>query len=840
MAGSYLSQLLNFLQIGSRTTNLQNRSSKSSRPSIIEEASRQVVPYAGGRNSEQIGNLSMALAFAIENGGKLIRTDSSGNTSMLGFLHQIGRTSMDFGKMERSRTDRQRASSNPFPALSHLHINEISKGAQKLNQILRACSNGLNFDGYSIEIGKELLKGAMDLEESLRMLVNLQEASDYMVSPQRKNRIVLLEDDEDNEENTVPMPEQKQLAIPRFSFDKPSRRSHNIQQVERNDLKQRLTALTYRAEATKYNHENQALISSKSVSHKQSASYGPNIKTPAAFSEQKNHSSSSQSKPEKGRISNVIAKLMGLDDVPQKVDTKSTRQKDSTPKQKIEGMPSQHMAQGSTKNAVPKTKETMNYERPKRQKVIEAKRNHVIQDAAFAPQAGKSLHTRGASFEAVINNGKPPRKDLEEIHLGTSSEKATTKFEKQQSNIAQLYQHTGSQKYIQDKERKHDDTKHREQSSTGMGNTMELISREEPHQMDAQANKRSEATVILQGKTGYKDSILQTEKRYANMLLPNNQEKSQNLGLQQLLQKPEQHEQKNQGKEWEQQSAKQKLQTSKQRGSEMTFKSSSKTLHETINMQKKHPRMNQAALSKKSSSEATDATQTEGFPNARNHEDLFMGKSSTDLTFHMKALVNRSSDQNCSPRAPESEPGREKARIPSVMEEKAVHLPAMHKTKNTRARKSETPRKIDEVVTRRNGTLQNFARPLKHQSSNLQHVKPKRNDKFSGYKGAEQVRGNRSKEAVSHIVKSNKSVSSIHPLNVAQLTKEEEQASPLYSSPGDRFQSLKEPIVPPPDGVSVALYFCVNHKSINHSNYNLLLCPQNLLSLKFVGSLHKL
>ncbi|GLT52993.1 hypothetical protein SLA2020_262930 [Shorea laevis] len=329
--------------IGSRTTNIHNRSTGSNRPSIIEEGSKQIVPFARGRGSEQIGDLSMALAFAIENGGILRRTDSSGNNSMLGFLNQIGRRSM-----ERSSAGRQRSSSSGFPNLSHLHITEISKGAEKLNQILRACTTGVKFDGYSIEIGKELLKGAMDLEESLRMLVNLQEASDYMVTPQRKNRIILLEDDEDNEDNTVTIAEQKQLGRPRFS----SSHFHNF--------------LTYPT-------ENQALVTSKPVSH---------------------IAASSRSKAEKGRISNVIAKLMGLEEIPQHLDTKQTRQKDSTQKQKT--------TQGSTKNAVLKTKDTNDHLEPsKRQKVIEAKRNHVI------------------------HNGKLPQKDLEGImQPGTSSEKA--------------------------------------------------------------------------------------------------------------------------------------------------------------------------------------------------------------------------------------------------------------------------------------------------------------------------------------------------------------------------------------------------------------------------------
>jgi hypothetical protein len=729
MAGTSFNQLFDFMQMGSRTTNMHNRSTGSNRLSIIEEGSKQIVPYARGRGSEQVGDLSMALAFAIENGGMLRRTDSSGNNSVLGFLNQIGRRSM-----ERSSAGRNRSSSSGFPNLSHLHIKEISKGAEKLNQILKACSSGLNFDRYSIEVGKELLKGAMDLEESLRMLVNLQEASDYMVSPQRKNRIVLLEDDEDDEDNTVGVAEQKQLGRPRFSFDKSSSHFHNF--------------LTYPTEAANYNHENQALVTSRSASHI------------AAFSEQKNHSSSSRSNAEKGRISNVIAKLMGLDEIPQHLDRKQARQKDLTQKQKIEGVPSQRTTQGSTKNAVLKSRDT-NLEPSKRQKVVEAKR-------------------------------KPPQKDLEGIQPGTSSEKAYSKNEKQQSSLPQSNQNNGSRKNIQ--ERRQDDIKHREQKGTGTGNTREPISREQRQQMEAQASKRSEAAVILQGKTGYKESMLQTEKRYTSKLPPNNnQQRYENgLGLKRpySFQKPEQQEEKNHGEEREQQSAKQKLQASKQRGSE-------------INLQKKH-QLSQATHTKRTSKEAVRATQSEGFPNGRHHEDLVAEESSTNFNFHMKSLMNRNSDQNYSPRDTQPESGIGKARIPPVMEEKPLYIPATQKAKSTKAHKSETPRKIDEVATRRNGTLHSFARPLKHQSSILQEAKPRRNDKLSGYKGsAEQVRTSRPKEAESHIIKSNKSSSIIQQLNLTELTEEAEHASHLYSPPGAGYQSLKEPILPSNASVSV-------------------------------------
>ncbi|KAF5468469.1 hypothetical protein F2P56_012616 [Juglans regia] len=785
---------------GARATNIHNRSSGSNRFSIIEEASKQIVPYARGQSSEQIGNLSMALTFAIEN-GRILQTDASGNNPMLGFLHQIGRRSRDIGKIERSSADRQRPSSNCFPTLSHLHIEEISKGAQKLNQILKACSGGLNFDRYSIEIGKELLKGAMDLEESLRMLVNLQEASEHMVNPNRKNRIVLLEEDEDNEDNISRVAEQKQLDRPRFSFDKSSRHSPNIQEVERNTVKQRLKALTCATEATNYNLESQALITFKSASQKQSASYGPDIKILSAFPQQKNHSSSSQSKPEKGRISSVIAKLMGLDDIPHQGDTKITRKTDLNPKQKTEGVPLQHTARGNTKNAILKTKDTTNLEPPKRQKVIDAKRNHVMLDPTFVLRGGKNLPTRNSSIEAIIHNENSLQKDLERIQPGTSSEKATLKTEKQQNKIAQLNQNARSQKNIQDKERKQDDIKNREQKGTGMGKTKEPVSRQEMRQMEAQALKRSEAAVILQGKTGYKESTLQPEKRYVNkLLLSNNQEKSQNSpGLQQsyILQKPEQQGEKNQGEEREQQGTNQKLQMSKQRGRGLIFKSSAKPPSDVTNLQKKHQHMNQATSSKKGSTEAIHAAQSEGFPNGSYREDLVAEESSPDLNFHMKALENRNSEKKFSPTDPESQLVREKARIPPFMEAKPVYVPATQKEKNTKAHKSETPRKIDEVATRRNGTLQNFVRSSKHQSSILQEVKPRRNEKFSDYIGVEQVRANMSKEAESHIVKSNKSASSIQPLNVAQLMKEAEKAFPMYSPPEDGCQSLEEPVLPP-------------------------------------------
>ncbi|XP_049363158.1 uncharacterized protein LOC125827856 [Solanum verrucosum] len=307
--------------VNSRVGSTSNRSFR------VEESSGQIVTYGTGRvrNSEKVGDLSMALAFAIENGGKFTKMDSgSSRNPVLTFLHQFSQRSMDISKTDR-RT--YHLPNSQFPSVSQVHINEVSKGIHKLNQILKACSNGLNFDRNSIEVGQELLKGAMDLEESLRMLVNLQEASDHMIKPQSKNRITLLDEDEDEDVKIV---DQKQLDLPRFSFDKPSKNSYVTKGTAKNDIKQRLMALTYPDQTPKL-HEKQLLSTNKSMSHKRSASCAPDFKN----LNQKNQLKGTKSGSEKGRISNVIAKLMGLDELPQKEDNKASRE-GSDPKKKQE------------------------------------------------------------------------------------------------------------------------------------------------------------------------------------------------------------------------------------------------------------------------------------------------------------------------------------------------------------------------------------------------------------------------------------------------------------------------------------------------------------------------
>ncbi|KAA8537636.1 hypothetical protein F0562_027244 [Nyssa sinensis] len=766
--------------IGSKPANSKRRSHGGNRSLSIEESSGQIIPFGRGRNSEQIGDLSMALAFALQNGGKLSKMNSSGNSSMLSFLHQIGRRSLNNGQMERRYCfDMQQPSSKRFPPLTHLHIKEISKGAQKLKQILRACSNGLNFDSYSIDIGKELLKGAMDLEESLRMLVNLQEASEYIISPRRKNQIKLLEEDEDDEDSAVITAEQKQPDRPRFSFDKPSRNSYGFQEVAKTDLEQKLLALTYPTEAPNFLRK-EAQIPSNLEPPKGSVSYGPNFKTVSAFLEPRNHSSSSQSRPEKRRISNVIAKLMGLEELPENVDSKMTKKKSSSKQQERTGL--KKTAHASTKNAESKTRNAENLTPLAIEKnVMKANEIPLIQDNTNVLKSEKIQTSRNANFEEMVLDGKSHLKDIERgtrINSVSGSKMATFTVEKQQRNISQL-----NQRDFQQREGRNNNTKHKEQKGIERGETKEPVLKDELQQKSPQKHESPEVLNLLQEKIAYEESTLQTEKRNAYRLFPSNKQKTwDDHGLHQphMLQKSEPQEEKR-----GQQSTKQKFPVRKQKGSEAESNSSSNPMQDATSLQNKQP---PGKIS------STDVRPLKGLPNSRHPEDLVKDVSSTNLKVNTKKL-NGNSNQNASPRELGSDTERVKGSIPLVMEEKPVHVAATQRKANSmKVHRSEAPQKIDVVSTRRNGTLHNFARPLKHQISNLQEKKQRRHDKISGSKGAEQVSVSRSKEAPVCSIRSNKTEVGIHTLNqVQKLHSEAEPAPNLYSSEGDECQSPKVP-----------------------------------------------
>lgn len=281
------------MQVGLRSGNSTSRPGSGAKPfHIADSSNQQLVPYAKGKNSGHIGNISAAMAYAFQNGGKISKTDGSGNIQVLSFLQEIGKRSLDKGSIEIRSSFGRTGSNSHVITFSQFHINEISKGVVKLNQILRGCSNGTSFDRYSKEVGNQLLKGAMDLEQSLRTLVNLQEASDWMIKPRGKNKIKLLDDDEDDENEKANLTDLKQIERPRFSFDKPNKNPRRGKQARKTMINEQPLALTYPKETQRI---------------------------------QENESSSSHPQPQKQRASNVIAKLMGLEEPPPKGNSKVTR-----------------------------------------------------------------------------------------------------------------------------------------------------------------------------------------------------------------------------------------------------------------------------------------------------------------------------------------------------------------------------------------------------------------------------------------------------------------------------------------------------------------------------------
>ncbi|XP_039060462.1 beta-taxilin-like [Hibiscus syriacus] len=497
----------------------------------------------------------------------------------------------------------------------------------------------------------------MDLEESLKLLVNMQETSDYLITPQRKSRLTLLEEDEDDDKNTDTVADQKQLGRPIFSFDRPTRNYKDIQEVARTELKLRLAALTYSSEVTNSKHDKKVGASPNLHSHKRSISYGPNTKTLTAFSEQ-THSTPLQSKQEKSRIPNVIAKLMGIDELPGNVDSKVTKKESGN--KKLEGITAKIPAQESIKKAEQRTKDsTTPVLPPAKQKETIASKIPLAQDTVTS-QAGKTFTTRNGSARVDTN-----------------------------SDVAQSNHSTGSRKENQE-ERNNDGIKHREHKDTERSEIKEPIFKDEMQQMIPLVHKRSEAALTAK-KPEYSKSMLHGENSFANKLLLSSQQKLQyNHGFQQvhMLQKSELR----QSEEREQQ--KLKLQEKKQKRHEPTSSSISKPISGATNLQKKQLQMNQAATTREGSTEHVDAAQFNGLADSRHQETPASDRNSIILNFRIKDSLSRNSGLHSSRGDKESESA--KARIPFAVDEKPVQVQTMN-ARSAKGHKLGVSGKINEV-----------------------------------------------------------------------------------------------------------------------------------------------
>ncbi|RZC86984.1 hypothetical protein C5167_041915 [Papaver somniferum] len=533
-----------------------------------KESSKQITPIGGGRDrsSENVADLSMALAFALKNNGKHKRMGSSENSSTT-FLHHIGK--VDLVEVDR-RSDVP--SSGPFPTPSPLHKQEISNGAEKLNQILTGCHDGLNSEKFSVEIGYELLKGAMDLEQSLRMLVNLQGVSKNMVIPQRKQRTIrLVEVEEDPSHTTETVNKQTKPERPKLSFNKLSRNSAEdvLQATKTNLIKQKQLTLYSPTEPQKINSAKQApTTSSETVSHRRSASCGEIANTITLTNSNKHSRSDSQ--PKRGRLSNVVAKLMGLEEFPTPIESKAGGLYDPAIKQESSVAYNSKSLHETTKKIIPdpvhNDKLRLRTDEPK----VLPTNNSETQIA------DRSLVRQNETSERVVHKEKShPNEPKNSETLAREQEKKTRQNKRNM----------------------------KEQKNTRNGDTKEKVFVDELH-FPQQIRNQPEPVFIKQEKAATKETMLQKERTNANdeLLTSTKQENPQQDIPRQPWYKLRKSESKNSKLQAakEQITVKRKLHPKNPEETEIMQKvNASRSIHDVMDLQQKLIHKNPATVRKK-------------------------------------------------------------------------------------------------------------------------------------------------------------------------------------------------------------------------------------------------
>ncbi|XP_009611721.1 uncharacterized protein [Nicotiana tomentosiformis] len=676
--------------VNSKVGNLGSRSSTSNRSFRIEESSGQIVPYATGRvqNSEKVGDLSMALAFAIENGGKFTKMESSSRNPVLTFLHQFGQRSMDISKMERRTSiDKYQYPNSQFPSVSHVHINEVSKGIQKLNHILRACSNGLNFDKNSIEVGTELLKGAMDLEESLRMLVNLQEASDRMIKPQSKSRITLLDEDEEDDNSTVKIADQKQVERPRFSFDKPSKNSYITKETTKNDIKQRLMALTYPDETPKL-HEKQPIGPKKLVAHKRSASCAPDLKN----LDQKIQSSGTKAGSEKGRISNVIAKLMGLDELPAKKDNKASR-KGSDSKKKQQPV----LKRTADPIGTPDTKNGSSLSVDKN--MIQRSNMLPVQDAKFTLKA-EYVRASPSRSNDMVSSGRVKQEERsiavnKDTGLLPSGLPMTNNMmDKQHSKNIQVNQVPGHQVNLQQKQKEQNPTSVKEKITKTV-EIKEPVLKSDSQPKMPQASRVPPIHIVLQKPTECKEDKIQTAKKETDIFPLSNEKKEldkDEVHQLQKLKKAEGQDEKHQAGKKEKSLSNKTVQARKHKANQVETITLPKPRNRSASLKKKQSCLNQATLGTKKSTKSKNETPSKDFSNGIKHVALAKNRNSSTSIVITQSSEKKNADQNALSKEVSSREEKLNSINQSSKQEKPIiNLPATdRKGRHTEIHRTET------------------------------------------------------------------------------------------------------------------------------------------------------
>ncbi|MBA0597526.1 uncharacterized protein LOC105772686 [Gossypium raimondii] len=214
---------------------------------------------------------------------------------------------------------------------SSCQLLEVSRGAHKLNQVTNSWSGGIWCDRHSKDLAKDLLKGALELQDSLHMLGKLQEASHLArLKKKEKEKSDKVRNDQVIQGMHLSSVEErnyrKAIQNPHLSAGVSSRDCiEELREVIRDSLARQNLLPNINAEEKRCFSSRYPLDSASDIPST-SSSRSSSVQTDNFTSMESSIWSAAEEK--KARGPSLIAKLMGLEEMPSK-SWKTNSQKDT-------------------------------------------------------------------------------------------------------------------------------------------------------------------------------------------------------------------------------------------------------------------------------------------------------------------------------------------------------------------------------------------------------------------------------------------------------------------------------------------------------------------------------
>ncbi|TYI21995.1 hypothetical protein ES332_A06G076300v1 [Gossypium tomentosum] len=214
---------------------------------------------------------------------------------------------------------------------SSCQLLEVSRGAHKLNQVINSWSGGIWCDRHSKDLAKDLLKGALELQDSLHMLGKLQEASHLArLKKKEKEKSDKVRNDQVIQGMHLSSVEErnyrKAIQNPHLSAGVSSRDCiEELREVIRDSLARQNLLPNINAEEKRCFTSRYPLDSASDIPST-SSSQSSSVQTDNFTSMESSIWSAAEEK--KARGLSLIAKLMGLEEMPPK-SWKTNSQKDT-------------------------------------------------------------------------------------------------------------------------------------------------------------------------------------------------------------------------------------------------------------------------------------------------------------------------------------------------------------------------------------------------------------------------------------------------------------------------------------------------------------------------------